>query len=132
MHKKSIEAAKKLNEDGDGDDDDDVNGDERCRDQTKEAWEREGEGPGAIVDKEERRSESIAALRAKAQTYSAKMREAIVQDESEAHLVNSSCDVASERDVARPRDVTCPPPTSLELQQSQRQSALQHVPRAGD
>ncbi|CAH1792881.1 unnamed protein product [Owenia fusiformis] len=59
MHKKSIEAAEKLN----------LNGE-----QTEPA-EREEKAGHALKDKDELRSESIAALRAKAMEHSAKIRE---------------------------------------------------------
>ena len=64
MHKKSIEAAHKLNED----------------DEMDEEIDPDGSAPHVTrekPDKEELRSESIATLRAKALEHSAKMREAI-------------------------------------------------------
>ena len=66
MHKKSIEAARKLEESGDED---------ICCDDGTECGEENAK------DREERRSESIAALRAKAQTYSAQILGAVTHDE---------------------------------------------------
>ena len=65
MHKKSMEAAVKLQEQEDAENDGSV----------KE--ETEKPEPEVTKDKEELRSESIAQLRAKAQTYSAKIREGL-------------------------------------------------------
>lgn len=75
MHKKSLEAAHKLNED---DDDKSTDGQDPQREKTT--------SPAPPIDKEELRSESIAQLRAKAQSYSAKMREAISLNSSEAEV----------------------------------------------
>ena len=65
MHKKSIEAAHKLKEE-----------DDDCK-STDGQEDKDTQTPPPQLDKEELRSESIAQLRAKAQSYSAKMREAI-------------------------------------------------------
>ncbi len=66
MHKKSIEAARKLEESGDED---------VCCDDGTDCGEENAK------DREDRRSESIAALRAKAQTYSAQILGAVTHDE---------------------------------------------------
>ena len=88
MHKKSIEAAHKLNEDDDDDKSlDGLQGDE------KDA-QSSATSPGSAappLDKEELRSESIAQLRAKAQSYSAKMREAISLSSSQ-HPTSATSD----------------------------------------
>ena len=69
MHKKSIEAAHKLNED----DDDKL--------ELKADQETDHPDGQSVQGKEEFRTESIAALRAKAQTYSAKIREGLEERE---------------------------------------------------
>lgn len=86
MHKKSIEAAEKLKEE-DGETDIDITRDGPLTPgsglTSPGAGSGSGGGTGSItaaaqeVNKEELRSESIAQLRAKAQSYQAKIREAV-------------------------------------------------------
>lgn len=77
MHKKSIEAAQKLKEEEDksGDEGDDVIS---CKD--RPASQSCMTSPSAKVNKDDLRFESIAQLRAKAQSYTAKIREGISND----------------------------------------------------
>ena len=108
MHKKSIEAAHKLNED---DDDSQENPDIMGitdvttglpGNMSQNGCQPGGKNPsGLIVDKEELRSESIAALRAKAQTYSAKIRQAMGSEGAGAgHTGNGSASEQTSRDCA--------------------------------
>ena len=85
MHKKSMEAARKLEESGD----DDV-----CCDEGADCGEENAK------DREERRSESIAALRAKAQTYSAQIHGVMTRDEIEGVMTRVEIDDAITRDDA--------------------------------
>ena len=75
MHKKSIEASQKMNEDPD---DEDINTDSN----------------DACKHKDELKSESIAALRAKAQEHSARLLQAATKDTEQSdrggHAVNGS------------------------------------------
>lgn len=81
MHKKSIEAAHKLKEDDD-------KFDKQLDDEKDELSAPSGltQNKG-LQDRDEFRSESIASLRAKAQTYTAKMREGLG---SSANLIANS------------------------------------------
>ena len=74
MHKKSIEAAEKLKEE---DDENDVDITQDGTTNPGSVLTSSGGNPAQDVNKEELRSESIAQLRAKAQSYQAKIREAV-------------------------------------------------------
>ena len=74
MHKKSIEAAEKLKEE---DDENDVDITQDGTTTSGSVLTSSGGNPAQDVNKEELRSESIAQLRAKAQSYQAKIREAV-------------------------------------------------------
>ena len=77
MHKKSIEAAHKLSEE-----DCDLDELEPVAAATCDSAVGPKSQPiaaSSLVNKDEFRSESIASLRAKAQTYSAQLRESIIQ-----------------------------------------------------
>jgi homeobox protein 2 len=94
MHKKSIEAAHKLTEDDPDDehlsDMEDLHvSEEKCKKpQSQSSPEHDPHNPQHNpVNKEELRSESIASLRAKAQSYTAKIREAI---EGEVNVTGNS------------------------------------------
>ena len=75
MHKKSIEAAEKLKEE-DSDNEIDITKDGTTT-TPGNGLTSSGANPTQDVNKEELRSESIAQLRAKAQSYQAKIREAV-------------------------------------------------------
>ena len=80
MHKKSMEAAHKLTEDDGEDDRSDVELENKTgekQENAKQQQQQELQQQLPSLDKEELRSESIASLRAKAQSYTAKIREAI-------------------------------------------------------
>jgi hypothetical protein len=80
MHKKSMEAAHKLKEDDDKPMDDE-------KDDISAPSVVNPNGTKMLPNKEEFRTESIAALRAKAQTYTAKIREGLG---SGHHLINNN------------------------------------------
>ncbi len=84
MHKKSIEAAHKLTEDDmdadidmDHSDLEDSIKEEKKALQKQQNQQQHDQNAPPNANKEELRSESIASLRAKAQSYTAKIREAI-------------------------------------------------------
>ncbi len=83
MHKKSIEAAEKLKEEDDLDPDLIKDGSTSCNSVGATTTVSGVTSPGSVgnpptlVNKEELRSESIASLRAKAQSYQAKIQEAV-------------------------------------------------------
>ena len=95
MHKKSIEAAQKMKEEEEksqmGDDDIQSEKDLGPTSQSGQITSHVAPltsqitsqltSPGSIPEKEDRRFESIASLRAKAQSYTAKIREGICNDE---------------------------------------------------
>ena len=87
MHKKSIEAAEKLKEEDDLDPDlikqdggtscNSVGATTAVTGVPLSPGSGVGANPPSLVNKEELRSESIASLRAKAQSYQAKIQEAV-------------------------------------------------------
>src|SRR6218665_193560 len=79
MHKKSMEASQKLKEEEEGDDDDDEEEMDSGGDSSslsvllRDSADSNPSRSSSRSDKQERRNESIASLRAKAQSYSARV-----------------------------------------------------------